>query len=197
MDINLANRHSRFRATANTAVVTIAGNRLRVAWTNSGVAAVDRETLTAKRDLERRLKMRLVEAHPPSTLREFLALAAKGKGEEALIDLTWAGDFERDVMEAARRIPYGETRSYSWLAREARRPLAVRAAASVMARNPLWLLVPCHRVVYADGRLGPYGNGAIGQARKRALLEREGVNLESPRRRTEKRSRKQTRTIHR
>ncbi|HXW50719.1 MAG TPA: MGMT family protein, partial [Candidatus Acidoferrales bacterium] len=74
------------------------------------------------------------------------------------------------------------------------RPLAVRAAASAMARNPLWLLVPCHRVVYADGRLGPYGNGAIGQARKRALLAREGVHLESPRARKEKRSKRQART---
>lgn len=186
-----------FRASCNTAVLTIGKERLRVAWTHAGIAAVDRESLGAKSALARRLKMQLVEARPPSALRDFLSLAAKGRGEEAPIDLAWARDFERDVLEAARRIPWGETRSYSWLAREARRPLAVRAAASSMARNPLWLLVPCHRVIYADGRLGPYGNGAVGQAKKRALLEREGVKLATLNRGAEKRSLGRARTPQR
>jgi O-6-methylguanine DNA methyltransferase len=165
----------RFKATCKTAVVTVGGEVLRVAWTGSGIAAVERETLAAKRALEQRTKMELAEARAPAALRHFLALAANGNAEDAPVDLSWASDFERDVLEAARRIPYGETRAYRWLAREARRPLAVRAAASVMARNPLWLLVPCHRVIHADGTLGSYGNGAAGLARKRALLEREGV----------------------
>lgn len=187
-------REARFEAVCKTAVLTIAGETLRVAWTGSGLAAVEREHLRTRRELERRLKMRTVETTPPRVIGEFLRLAARGKGEDIPLDLSWAREFEREVLEAARRIPYGQTRSYSWLAREARRPLAVRAAASAMARNPLWLLVPCHRVVYADGRLGPYGNGAIGQARKRALLAREGVHLEAPRARKEKRSKRQART---
>lgn len=141
--------------------------------------------------------MTLVEARPPAALRDILASAARGEGEDAPLDLSWARDFERDVLVAARQIPYGETRSYSWLAREARRPLAVRAAASAMARNPLWLLVPCHRVIYSDGRLGPYGGGAAGQARKRKLLEREGVKLHESSRATRKRSNKTSRTIRR
>ena len=185
---------TRFRASCKTAILTIAGETLRAAWTSTGIAAVERERLSAHKDLERRLKMTLVGAPAPPVIRQLLALAAKGKADDAPLDLAWARDFEREVLEAARRIPYGETRSYSWLAREARRPLAVRAAASAMARNPLWLLVPCHRVVYADGRLGPYGNGAIGQARKRALLAREGVHLEAPLTRKEKRSKRQART---
>jgi O-6-methylguanine DNA methyltransferase len=187
-------RQTRFQASCKTAVLSVAGELLRVAWTNSGIAAVERETLQAKRALERRTKMKLEVAPPPRVLCQFLNLAAKGKADDAPVDLAWTRDFERDVLEAARRIPYGETRSYSWLAREARRPLAVRAAASVMARNPLWLLVPCHRVVYADGTLGPYGNGAVGQARKRALLEREGVRLERPARSFQKRSQRRTRS---
>ncbi len=188
---------TRFQATCSTAVVSVSGQRLRIAWTNAGIAAVDDESLSTKRRLERRLKMRLVEERPPAPLREVLTSAARGKSEDAPIDLSWARDFERDVLAAAREIPFGETRSYGWLAREARRPLAVRAAASVMARNPLWLLVPCHRVIYADGRLGPYGNGAAGQARKRWLLEREGVKPREQRRAARKRSSKTSRTIGR
>jgi O-6-methylguanine DNA methyltransferase len=186
-----------FRPVAKTAVVAVAGERLRVVWTSSGIAAVEREGMRARRDLEKRLKMTLVDDKPQRVIREFLALAAKGRAGDAPLDLSWARDFERDVLVAARRIPFGETRSYSWLAREARRPLAVRAAASAMARNPLWLLIPCHRVIYADGRLGPYGNGAVGQARKRALLAREGVSLQPPKAAAEKRSRTQARTARR
>jgi len=72
-------------------------------------------------------------------------------------------------------LPRGQTRPYSWLAREARRPLAVRAAASAIAKNPLWLLVPCHRVIAANGTIGSYGPSGV--ARKRELLKREGVVL--------------------
>jgi O-6-methylguanine DNA methyltransferase len=187
----------RFRAVGKTTVLNVGEERLRIAWTNSGIAAVERETLHARRALERRMRMKLVETPPPPVLRRFLSDAAKGKADDAPIDLSWARDFEREVLVAARRIPYGETKSYSWLAREARRPLAVRAAASAMARNPLWLLVPCHRVIYSDGRLGPYGNGAVGQARKRALLEREGVKLARPLGAKEKRSRRGARTTRR
>lgn len=182
----------RFRPEANTAVISIDGRRVRAAWTNSGICAVDEESLSAHRALEHRLRMKLVQAKVPAALRQALAMAARGKGDDFPLDLAWARDFERDVLLAAREIPYGETRSYSWLARQARRPLAVRAAATVMARNPLWLIIPCHRVVYADGRLGPYGSS--GQARKRELLEREGVKLDSPRRANRKRSPAQPRT---
>lgn len=183
-----------FRPTCKTASLSIAGEQLRVAWTSAGIASVQRETLRTRRAMEKRLRMTLVDDTSPKVIRELLTLAAKGEGADAPLDLTWARDFERDVLEAARRIPYGETRSYSWLAREARRPLAVRAAASAMARNPLWLLIPCHRVIYADGRLGPYGDGTAGQQRKRALLAREGVTLKPPKPKVEKRSRKQARS---
>jgi methylated-DNA-[protein]-cysteine S-methyltransferase len=109
-------------------------------------------------------------------IREALMSASKGTSEgDVPIDLTWASDYEREVLFAAMRIPRGETRPYSWLAREARRPLAVRAAASAIAKNPLWLLVPCHRVISADGSIGSYGPSGV--ERKRALLAREGVHL--------------------
>ena len=155
--------------------MTIAGERLRVAWTSAGIACVERESLKTKRLMETRVGMTLVESQLPAALRAGLKTATRGRRVDIPLDLEWAKEFERDVLEAARQIPYGETRSYSWLARAARRPLAVRAAASVMAKNPLWLLVPCHRVIYADGRVGPYGSS--GKKRKCELLAREGVQF--------------------
>ena len=176
----------------STGVVTAAGQRLRVVWTSAGICAVETESLAVKRELQRRLRMDLAETKTPAVIRRALVTAAAGRNDDFPLDLSWARDFEREVLLAAREIPYGQTRSYSWLARAARRPLAVRAAASVMARNPLWRIIPCHRVIYADGRLGPYGSS--GAQHKRTLLAREGVHLKISRRETKKRSSARSRT---
>jgi methylated-DNA-[protein]-cysteine S-methyltransferase len=69
-------------------------------------------------------------------------------------------------------IPRGEVRSYGWVAAQVGRPRAVRAAASAIARNPVPLVVPCHRVVRGDGRIGNYGLG--GSEAKAKLLAGEG-----------------------
>ena len=143
-----------------------------------GVAFVATDSRAARAEASRRLKMRLEVKPVPKLIRE--SLVALGRGARAVdvpVDLTWARDYERDVLFAAMRIPWGETRPYRWLAREAHRPLAVRAAASVIARNPLWSIIPCHRVVRADGTIGAYGGGIKGVTLKRALLKREGVLL--------------------
>ncbi len=81
-----------------------------------------------------------------------------------------ATTFQRRVFEALRRIPRGETRSYAQLASAIGEPSAVRAVASACARNPVALVVPCHRVVRSDGATGGY---RWGEERKRALLEKE------------------------
>ena len=78
--------------------------------------------------------------------------------------------FQRRVWEALRRIPYGATRSYAEIARAIGAPSATRAVARACATNPVALVIPCHRVVRADGGLGGYRWGI---ARKRALLEQE------------------------
>lgn len=91
------------------------------------------------------------------------------------LDLSGLSDFERDVLAATRRIPAGQIRPYGWIAREAGRPRAVRAVGSVLGRNPVPLLIPCHRVVRADGRLGDY---MFGPAHKEDLLRAEQVNLD-------------------
>jgi AraC family transcriptional regulator of adaptative response/methylated-DNA-[protein]-cysteine methyltransferase len=78
--------------------------------------------------------------------------------------------FQRRVYEALRRIPRGETRSYSQLASEIGDANACRAVAQACAHNPVAIVIPCHRVVQADGGLGGY---RWGKERKRELLERE------------------------
>ena len=154
-----------------------AGNAtLRVVWTYAGIAFVDDANDADVPAIEKRLKMTLVEKRIPKLVREAIIAAERGIGEvDAPIDLSWATDYEQEVLAAAMRIPRGQTRPYSWLAREARRPLAIRAAASAIAKNPLWLLVPCHRVIARNGTIGSYGSSGI--ERKRALLAREGVVL--------------------
>jgi AraC family transcriptional regulator of adaptative response/methylated-DNA-[protein]-cysteine methyltransferase len=78
--------------------------------------------------------------------------------------------FQQRVWRELMRVPRGQTWSYSELARRAGRPKAVRAAASACARNPVALLVPCHRIIAADGSLGGYGYGL---KRKRQILQWE------------------------
>jgi methylated-DNA-[protein]-cysteine S-methyltransferase len=86
------------------------------------------------------------------------------------LDLTGATQFQRAVWTAAQCIPYGETRSYRWVAEETGKPQAARAAGQALGRNPLAIIVPCHRVVTSDGGLGGFGGGL---KVKQQLLRRE------------------------
>jgi len=79
-------------------------------------------------------------------------------------------EFERQVWEALREIPYGETTSYGQIARRIGHPEAARAVGVANARNPIAVIVPCHRVIGADGSLTGYGGGL---ERKRLLLDLE------------------------
>ncbi len=79
-------------------------------------------------------------------------------------------DFQKRVVIAVTRIPYGETRSYAEIAREAGHPNAFRAVGSVMAKNEMHLLVPCHRVITSGGAAGFYGGG---ESFKKMLLQFE------------------------
>ena len=90
-------------------------------------------------------------------------------------------DFQRDVWHALLEIPYGETRSYADIGASVGRPQAVRAVGTANGANSMAIIVPCHRVVGADGRLAGYGGGLW---RKQRLLdlEREGTLGESARR---------------
>ena len=75
------------------------------------------------------------------------------------LDLSRATAFQREVWETTRLIPYGETRSYAWVAEQIKKPRAVRAVGQALARNPLPIIVPCHRVLASNGRLGGFSGG--------------------------------------
>jgi methylated-DNA-[protein]-cysteine S-methyltransferase len=79
-------------------------------------------------------------------------------------------DFQKRVWQALLTIPYGKTASYMALAKELGDPLAIRAVAAANGKNPLWILIPCHRVIGSDGSLTGYAGGLW---RKKWLLEHE------------------------
>jgi methylated-DNA-[protein]-cysteine S-methyltransferase len=75
------------------------------------------------------------------------------------VDLSEGPKFFHRIWDICRTIPYGETRSYSWLASESGNPKAQRSVGQAMAHNPIPFLIPCHRVVRVDGQLGGYAWG--------------------------------------
>lgn len=93
------------------------------------------------------------------------------------LDLSLGTAFQRAVWDAARRIAYGQVRTYGDLAAAVGRPGGGRAVGQALGRNPVPLLVPCHRVVRSDGSLGGF-SAASGVRMKRAMLRLEGVRLE-------------------
>ena len=78
--------------------------------------------------------------------------------------------FARRVYQAVLKIPLGEVRSYKWVSAQAGRPAASRAVGQILKRNPLPLIIPCHRVINADGSPGGYCRG---KRAKQKLLESE------------------------
>lgn len=90
------------------------------------------------------------------------------------IDWTFFTPFQREALQAVYRIPYGETRTYAEIAKEINRPRAYRAVGAANAMNPMPLVIPCHRVIGADGKLHGYGGGE-GLPTKEWLLKMEGA----------------------
>jgi len=86
------------------------------------------------------------------------------------LDLSWASPFQKGVWEVAQSIPYAETRTYAWVAGKMGMPGATRAVGQALARNPLPIIIPCHRVICSDGSLGGFSDGKLW---KRCLLEIE------------------------
>jgi methylated-DNA-[protein]-cysteine S-methyltransferase len=121
-------------------------------------------------------------AESPALQPAVSALGRYFAGElDAIDDLAVAPDhgteFQRSVWDALRRIPTGETISYADLAAAVGRPSAFRAVGSANGANPIPIVVPCHRVVNADGALGGY---ALGLDVKRWLLAHEGALASAP-----------------
>lgn len=95
-----------------------------------------------------------------------------GKRKEFDIEIEFEGsDFQRKVWQQLVKIPYGKTASYRDIAAKIKNPKAFRAVGTANGRNPFCIIVPCHRVIAADGSIGGYAGGI---AVKRRLLELEG-----------------------
>lgn len=176
------------------ALVTLAGpwGPYVVAATERGVVAA--ESATTEEHLLARLRRRLgpLEVVPDGPASDLLAsvmpqikavLAGEPAGTAAIpIDLEDRPRFDQVVLQAVREVGWGATTSYGAIARQVGAPRASRAVGGALGRNPISLVIPCHRVIAADGTIGGYGgDGWIDRdrhlSRKEDLLLREGVRV--------------------
>jgi O-6-methylguanine DNA methyltransferase len=129
-----------------------------------------------RRRLERHGARPRRDAEPPTWL--VTAVRSHLEGRRAFkggVDLLGLTPFQQRVLAKVREIPRGEVRPYTWVAREIGVPRAVRAVGTALGKNPIPLLIPCHRVIRSEGALGAYSAG--GTALKARLLTYEGVDL--------------------
>jgi methylated-DNA-[protein]-cysteine S-methyltransferase len=173
----------RFRAAAAAAglldvaydVVESPLGPLLVAATPRGLCRIefDPEPEEEAETLARRYGLRVLRA-PLDAPRRELDEYFEGRRQvfDLDLDLGSVAPFNRRVLEELARVPYGQTTTYGRLAERADRPRAARAVGMVMNRNPVPIVLPCHRVVGSTGKLVGYGGGI---ERKEQLLRLEGV----------------------
>ncbi len=135
-----------------------------VAWNGRGVSAVMKTPTAA--EFEARFTERFHRSVRP-------AIAGATPPSDRGYDLRSVTEFERAVLLKALEIPRGELRTYGWIAAQIGHPAAVRAVGSALRKNPVPLLIPCHRVVRSDGQVGDYALG--GSDAKRLVLSSEGI----------------------
>jgi len=152
---------------------------LYVAFNQRGVSAVDLADSPA--DFEQRFndlygRQALPVDRLPDQIERHLDRAIEtGRPGKLPLDFSDLTEFSAAVLRKTAEIPGGQVRPYGWVAREIGRPGAVRAVGSALARNPVPVVVPCHRVVRSDGHLGNYSLGD--PENKRVLLEAEGLDV--------------------
>jgi len=165
-----------------------AGGFCGIAWNNVGVTRFQLPTRSAEataRILLRRLPDAKPGAPPPQVAKAIAAVKRYFAGEETdfsgfELDLGEQDPFFERVYAAARRVGWGHTTSYGALAKElGAGPEAARDVGQAMARNPVALIIPCHRVLAAGGKAGGF-SAPGGSAAKIRMLELEGVHIEPP-----------------
>ncbi|HEX2110326.1 MAG TPA: methylated-DNA--[protein]-cysteine S-methyltransferase [Gaiellaceae bacterium] len=150
---------------------------LLVAATERGVCRIAFAP-EAERDLEELARLHgtrvLRSPRPLESVRRELDdyFERRRRAFDLVVDVAALPAFQRLVLEELARVPYGETATYGGLAARIGRPRAARAVGGALNRNPIPIVLPCHRVVGASGKLVGYAGGL---ERKRALLELEGV----------------------
>ncbi|MBY5334083.1 methylated-DNA--[protein]-cysteine S-methyltransferase [Rhizobium leguminosarum] len=165
-----------------------AGGFCGIAWSDAGITRFQLPTKSAEAT-ERLLLRRLLDAEPgaptPAVLETVAAVKRYFQGEETdfsgvELDLAGQDAFFRDIYAAARRVGWGHTTTYGALAKElGGGPEAARDVGQAMAKNPVALIIPCHRVLAAGGKIGGF-SAPGGSSSKARMLELEGVNLAPP-----------------
>jgi methylated-DNA-[protein]-cysteine S-methyltransferase len=159
-----------------------------IAWSDAGVARFHLPTSTAAAT-ERGLRRRLIDAEPAMPPVEVNAVVEAAKryfaGEKVdfsnvPLDLHGQDEFFLQIYAAARRVAWGQTTTYGSLAKElGAGPEAARDVGQAMAKNPVPLIIPCHRVLAAGGKLGGF-SAPGGSATKQRMLEMEGRPAAAP-----------------
>jgi len=154
------------------------------AWTTQGISALVLPQKT------REAALRKITAYLPPVPSDFwtqplkpVPVVIQKETKKALVgkrfksvpmDLFFMTPFQQKALTATSQIPWGQTRTYAWVALKAGSPRGFRAAGSALNRNPVSLLVPCHRVIAGGSRLGGYGGGLDWKIK---LLKLEKVRL--------------------
>ena len=169
-----------FRSTASDGFARVASpiGDLFIAWRPSGISfiGIDRgeEIEDVRVKAERRLRRTVTIVDPPKWIAEAVAtFFATFAVDLSRVDISNLTAFEQAALRKAAQIPPGEVRSYGWIAKEIGHPQSARAVGQAMARNPVALFFPCHRVVDAAGALHNYGYGVEVKAR---ILKLEGYD---------------------
>jgi methylated-DNA-[protein]-cysteine S-methyltransferase len=155
-----------------------------VAWSQRGLTRVQLPEVDRDATLGRlrRGPAQPTADKPPPAVEQAIGLIKSYLAAERVdfagvaLDLTGVGEFHRKVYDAARRIGWGQTATYGELARQAGAPGAARAVGQALGRNPLPIIVPCHRILAAGGKVGGF-SAFGGPGTKQRLLALEGVHL--------------------
>jgi methylated-DNA-[protein]-cysteine S-methyltransferase len=154
-----------------------------IAWNAKGIAGFQLPLSTAdatRTRLQQRWSGAIESEPPPGVQRVVDRVLALLNGEatdlsDIPVDLAEAPDFHRRVYEVARTIPPGRTMTYGEIARRLDAPHESREVGQALGRNPIAIIVPCHRVLGADGKMGGF-SAPGGVTTKRRILEIEGAS---------------------
>jgi methylated-DNA-[protein]-cysteine S-methyltransferase len=148
---------------------------LWVAWSRIGITGLSPAFVspTVETFIDHHRRVSYKASSLPRSLESEIGDALESGVQEGLrFDLRGLSVFQQSVLEACATIPVGAVRPYGWIADELNKPGATRAVGTALAKNPIPLLIPCHRVVKSDGSIGNY---AFGPEMKRDLLISEGA----------------------
>ena len=147
-----------------------------LAFTKSGICASEFKKIITLKDFKKQLKEKTgnhflrVDSLPENIEEGINQWRVKGHSAKLQFEISAYSSFQQKVWRRCSKIPFGETTTYSKIAKDINNPKAQRAVGSALGANPIPILIPCHRVLRNDGTAGEY---AYGSHLKELLLERE------------------------